>query len=388
MYDIIVIGAGPSGLTAAIEASRNLDLLILEEDKQVGIPRHCTGIVSEDAVKLIGYPAQKSIINSIKKAEIISQKEKITISFDKPVTYILNRVYFEELLLDEAIKRGAKIMFNERVKEIKISKDYLTVKTYKNEYKTKSVIYSIGFSKPILENLTKNQTIPAIQYEIEGETDTDSVKIIFSKESKGFFTWYAPTSKNTFLIGLANKIYPPRIMLDKVINKLGIKGKKIAIYSGKIIANNNFNEQVFFDKIVLVGDAANHTKPTTGGGLFYGILGAKIAGKFFSEYLITNEKNLLKKMRKLTKKLIENRLLNMSKFSRFFFSLPLDYYDLILKSIKETGVFNNINSIYQDYHDSIGSLIVSNKKFILNMFKNFLLNTLYENKNIYSFNDF
>ena len=47
MHDLIIIGGGPSGLSSAIEASNyNIDILIIEEDKKVGIPRHCTGIIS------------------------------------------------------------------------------------------------------------------------------------------------------------------------------------------------------------------------------------------------------------------------------------------------------------------------------------------------------
>jgi flavin-dependent dehydrogenase len=95
MHDLIIVGGGPSGLSSAIEASDNIDILIIEEDKRVGIPRHCTGIVSYEALKLIGEPALKSVKNKIRKAEFVSPsgiKVNITLSHHK--VFVLERVSF------------------------------------------------------------------------------------------------------------------------------------------------------------------------------------------------------------------------------------------------------------------------------------------------------
>jgi len=227
MHDLIIVGGGPSGLSSAIEASdNNIDILIIEEDKRVGIPRHCTGIVSYEALKLIGEPAFKSVKNKIKKAEFISPtgiKFNITLSHHK--VFVLERVLFEELLLEKALKKGVKVNLGERVKKISIEKEKVKVITNNKEYESKGIIYAAS-TKYKLIDVKVPKTIPAIQYEFEGEVeDQECVKIFLCKEAEGFFAWYAPSSNNTFLVGLANKYISPKLMLDKFISKKGLKEK-------------------------------------------------------------------------------------------------------------------------------------------------------------------
>ncbi|WP_243678402.1 NAD(P)-binding protein [Vulcanisaeta distributa] len=49
--DAVIIGAGPSGLYLARELSKVMNVTIFEEDKMLGIPPHCTGLVNLDSLK-------------------------------------------------------------------------------------------------------------------------------------------------------------------------------------------------------------------------------------------------------------------------------------------------------------------------------------------------
>ncbi|MDT7885788.1 MAG: NAD(P)/FAD-dependent oxidoreductase [Thermoproteota archaeon] len=373
MHDLIIVGGGPSGLSSAIEASdNNIDILIIEEDKRVGIPRHCTGIVSYEALKLIGEPAFKSVKNKIKKAEFISPtgiKFNITLSHHK--VFVLERVLFEELLLEKALKKGVKVNLGERVKKISIEKEKVKVITNNKEYESKGIIYAAS-TKYKLIDVKVPKTIPAIQYEFEGEVkDQECVKIFLCKEAEGFFAWYAPSSNNTFLVGLANKYISPKLMLDKFISKKGIKGKIFGIYSGKIIFDKPFDQTVF-NNVSLVGDAAGHVKPTTGGGLYYGILGAKITGKFFPKYVLKRNDYYKNIIEKFNSKYIANPLKNMYEFSRIFFSLPFNFYDKIFYAIKSSDALNKIQESYIDHHDSVIKNFLIDRKLIYNLSVGFI----------------
>lgn len=359
MLDFIIVGAGPSGLSSAIEiAKSDLEVLLIEEDKRVGLPRHCTGIISNEAAKLIGYPAFMSTINKVKKADIIYGDKKISLGFSEEVTCILERVKFEEYLLKEALNKGAEIKFGERVRRIRNEGSKVLVDTNNSSYEARALIYAAGSKPPIIQ-YESPYSIPAIQYEIEGDVeDEEKVEIIFTEEAKGFFAWKAPISKDAFLIGLANENYSPKIMLDKLIEKKKIKGKMNAIYSGRIVKSKAMAKN-YFKNIAFVGDSAGHVKPTTGGGLFYGILGSRITAILFSKYILTKDERYLKELEKLNNNLIAKRINRMKLFSDLFFKIDMKMLSYMLDSIAYSKSLKKMNSNIQDYHEKVISLFLS-----------------------------
>src|SRR5579875_715184 len=285
MLDFIIVGAGPSGLYSAIELAKNgNEVIVLEEDRKIGIPRHCTGIISNDAAKLIGNAAFGSIVNKVKRAVFKYDNKSFDLSFPSDVTLVLDRIRFEELLYEEASKLGCKIFTGKRVKKIDIQKDKVVVDAGDVHY-AKGLIYAAGSRPSLLPFMKTPESIPGMQYEIEGEVeDQEAVEIIFAKEAEGFFAWLAPTSSSSFLVGLANSKISPKLALDKFIEKRRIKGKISAVYSGRIVIGGALKENVF-SRVAFIGDSAGHVKPTTGGGLFFGTLGSKIIGSLFPSYL-------------------------------------------------------------------------------------------------------
>lgn len=108
MYDVIIVGAGPAGLTAAIYARRsNKKVLVLEA---------------------LNYGGQ--IINTLDIENY-------------PVEAHISGYDFASKLYEQSKSLGAEIIF-ERVIEIKNNVDYKEVITSKNIYKTKTIILATG----------------------------------------------------------------------------------------------------------------------------------------------------------------------------------------------------------------------------------------------------
>ncbi len=65
LYDAIVGGGSVSGLLAAREmSSRGLNVLVLEEDHEIGTPELCGGVVSKKALEcLVIIPRLKKLDN-------------------------------------------------------------------------------------------------------------------------------------------------------------------------------------------------------------------------------------------------------------------------------------------------------------------------------------
>lgn len=381
MYDAIVIGAGPSGLSISKDLLENgLDVLILEEHSEVGIPRHCTGVVSSSLIKLVGPSAEKSIINKIKSAKFISSNGSFfKISFDKSETFILDRVFFEQLLLEEVIGKGGTVLFNKRVKRISFHDSNLEVATNDHVYHSRFVICACGAYTSLLDSFGYNSpnSFPSIQYEIEGEVnEEEEVELVFTKEAKGFFLWKAPTSENSFLIGLGIKEGNPKKNLDAYIQKNKIFGKIKAVYSGRIIFDQPVKNPIFKDKIIAIGDLAGHSKPTTGGGLFYGILGSKIAGQFISTYLKGYDRQSLQKLVSMQERYINEELRKTYSYAKFFYNFPYHFYDILFKGLNKVSLSSYITPEDQDHHIKVITDLIANPRLLLKICSSLLLDTI------------
>ena len=69
-YDVVVVGAGPVGSTAARHAALNgAKVLLLEEHASIGSPVGCTGLLSTRAVAECGLkPSDEFVFNSVRGA--------------------------------------------------------------------------------------------------------------------------------------------------------------------------------------------------------------------------------------------------------------------------------------------------------------------------------
>lgn len=82
MYDVVVIGAGPGGGSAALHAARaGLSTLILEADPEIGTPVHCGECLSELAVQNLGLTLPDHVkALDVKGIRVISPTEPISCS--------------------------------------------------------------------------------------------------------------------------------------------------------------------------------------------------------------------------------------------------------------------------------------------------------------------
>ncbi len=112
MYDTIIVGAGPAGLTAGIFAtSRKLSTLVLDAK------------VAGGQLKFL-YPTK--------------------VIHDYPSHHHIEARKLAELLVDHARESGCDIHENEEVKILKRTEEGLSITTDKGEYESKTVILALG----------------------------------------------------------------------------------------------------------------------------------------------------------------------------------------------------------------------------------------------------
>jgi len=293
--DILVIGAGPAGLITAREASRKGAMVtVWEEHTEIGRPCHCAGLLSLKGLESIGVTGHRSFVqNKVKGARFFSPSGlSFTVERDKVVACAVDRRSFDLFLGQQAIEAGAQIRLNSRVQAIEHINASVIVYGDKESTETKIVVDAEGVSSSVvkalgLKPLDQSGLLPGFQSDLKGvEVDPDYVEIHTGERiAPGFFAWVIPLSEDSARVGLACKEADTRERLERFVrDRFEDKSNPewASIRSGRIVTCGPI-EKTYNNSLLVVGDAAGQTKPTTGGGVILGGVCASIAGEVAAE---------------------------------------------------------------------------------------------------------
>jgi digeranylgeranylglycerophospholipid reductase len=298
--DIIVVGAGPAGSFSALQAAKlGARVTLYEEHGEIGVPSHCTGHVSLAGINRLKLDLPEGIFeNRIRAATFYSPSGyPFSIRFSSPVTCVINRRLFDQYLAQKAAEKGVELVHNARVDSLLIKKGSIrgvAVRRKRNAERVASrvVVDAEGVSSSLLKqagvpSLDRHMTVNGVQAEVDRVDGIDSNTVeVFSGSAyaPGFFAWIVPKSDGTAKIGLGTARGNQRDLLRHFIRHHPVASQRIRqsrvtslvyhpIPLGGPIA------RAFYNGLLIVGDAASHVKPTTGGGIVMGLTCARIAGK-------------------------------------------------------------------------------------------------------------
>jgi len=317
MYDVVVVGAGPAGSTAAKFCSeKGIKTLLIDKDKFPrdkpcggGLPAHVLkrfkNIVSEDMIESYSYGG--TTYSS-------SLRYKIEAKSDEPVTAMVIRKKFDHEMVKVAIKHGADFKCEAKVVDIEILNDKATViLDDESRIDTKIIVgadgvWSIVAKKTGLKQ--KNNPIGLCVVE-EYEVEEKIMDKFFGKSREGYlnskfqniagYGWVFPKKKHLNIglgeieynsknkkkkTNLAN-IYKDYVsmlkemkLIPEIIKVSKIKGGALPVFPLK---------KTYSDRILLVGDAAGFINPITGEGIYYAMVSGQIAAETIQKALAEND---------------------------------------------------------------------------------------------------
>ncbi len=298
--DAVVVGGGPCGSFAAWRlARRGVDVSVFEEHKEIGLPSHCAGHVSVNGLERLGLRLPHKIIeNEIYGAVFYSPSGlKFRIQRSSPVTRVLNRELFDKHLATLAEKAGAQYFTGSRVKSL-LSKAKLVTGVSVGRMgagetvASNLVIDAEGCSSRLLkeagfQTLDRSMVVNAIQVEVDKIDDVDKnmVEVYLGQEyAPSFFAWIIPKNDGSAKVGLATRIGNARDYLERFMHKHRVASRKlrrskITGLSMHPISLGGALPKTYGNGLLVVGDAASQVKSTTGGGIIFGLLCARIAGE-------------------------------------------------------------------------------------------------------------
>lgn len=292
MHDVIVVGGGPVGcFSASLLAKKGFDTLILERNPAVGHQVICTGLIGVEAFHRFHLP-RRSVINQIQDVTFISPSGiRFTYRPESPKALLADRRQFDRDIADRALSHGARLECNSLVRDISIREDSLNIEVESrgktHDLRARVVVVACGFNPKLMEKLGLDGPRECLQG-AEAVLDVDGVKgteVYVGRDiAPESFAWVVPMSSEKARIGMTTRENVD-LFLRAFLNNPMIRDR-IKSHNPKInvdVIPIRPIKKSFTRRVLVVGEAAGQVKSTTCGGIYYGLISAKLAAETIEE---------------------------------------------------------------------------------------------------------
>ncbi len=349
LHDVIVIGGGPVGSYVAYKlAGMGHGVVVLEQHKQPGEQVCCTGIISQKCITSFAID-ENVILRQTNSAKLFSPSGRlIRLWREQTQACIVDRAALDVAMVGRAQGKGAKYLSNSLVRNLQVGDDRVRVETIRQgerlNLEARAAVIAAGFGSTLIERLGLGRVgdfVMGAQAEVE-TIGIDEMEVYFGREiAPGFFAWLVPTLPPRALVGLLSR-HSPELYLRRLMSSLQAQGKiawdKAELCYGGISLKPL--ARTYGERLLVVGDTAGQVKPTTGGGIYYGLLCADIAADTLHQALKGDNlsaKTLANYERGWRKEL--GRELEIGYYARKFYERLSDkQVDRIFNIIKSHGI--------------------------------------------------
>ena len=284
--DVIIVGAGPSGSRLAFRLARlGYAVLVLDRKAAAGEDICCTGIVSQQCVDDFGID-DGIILRRASSAKFVGPSGKyLRFSHDSRVACILDRPALDRALAGQTRTAGAEYAFATEVTAVEPGADGVRVRAScpgeEVIFDAQAVVLANGFGSPLPRRLgmgTIKDVVIGAQARVT-ISGVDEVEVYFDRSlAPGGFAWLVPHDESSGLAGLITH-YRPEQHLENLLSRLQSQGKVVSteVERGYAAVPRGSLPLTFTGRVLVLGEAAGQVKPTTGGGIYYGLLCADIA---------------------------------------------------------------------------------------------------------------
>jgi len=299
--DILVVGAGPGGSSAArAAAAEGLEVLVAERRDTIGVPVQCAEFIPALLLREIDG-ARDFVVQSVSGMETILPDG--TIKMMRSPGLMIRRDFFDQCLARTAREAGARFLASTRVLRMEEGEVVVRSKGKAGEDRVAARVI-IGADGPHSTvgrwiGSENRNLIPAVQWRVPLTSPMECTEVHFLEELYGGYGWLFPVGLEAN-VGLGRKRgngHGEGIgkVLKRFVSRLAEEGKveprPIGTTAGWIPAEPV--RKVTRGNVLLVGDAAGHTHPITGAGVSQAVIGGRMAGKWAARAVEAGDLSLL-----------------------------------------------------------------------------------------------
>jgi len=285
-YDVVVVGAGPAGASAARTAAEyGASVLLIDARNNPGSPVQCAEYVPVTVKKYVPL-VPGAVIQRI-DSMLTFINDRLASSLAGP-GYMLNRSVFDASLVDMAREAGAD--FSPGTTAVTRTQEGIMVNSHDKgirEIKSQVIVGADGPRSTVGRwmNSENKHFMMGLQYRLPLCRRQSSTDIYFKPEYEGGYAWVFP--KGDFAnVGVGvnasgkNKL---TLLITDFVGSLVARGiladhRPVAKTGGLIPVGGPLKVSQL-ENMLLAGDAAGHTHPVTGGGIMNAMVSGEMAGE-------------------------------------------------------------------------------------------------------------
>ncbi len=370
-YDIIIVGAGPAGLSAAWSAAKNgVSVAVLEREEAIAQSIRTSGVTWITDAKSFGIPSD--YYNPIRNYSFHSPNNHVTIHGTEYQAAVLDVRRTYQFLAYQAASVGADIFVRTNVTSpiIDERRKLVGVKatSLKDEliFRSKIVIDASGFYSVIGKSLGTVSQWKRFGVGAEYEAYVENVDqetwslMVGQQYSPAGYAWIFPLGKNKARIGVGvgkpeSQADPMQQLLELVTKKPGPIGQlgkitPIEFHYG-LIPNEGLTNTTIDDNLMLVGDAAGQANPLVLEGIRYAIEFGRKAGQIGAQAIIKGNttKESLKPYEDMCKKTIGSKIKAAIKIQSRWLNLTDEEWDREIEIISELSSEEFLDFVRADF---------------------------------------
>ncbi len=318
-YDVVVVGCGPAGATTArVAAERGLRVLLVDKKQELGAPIQCSGAVSAHALRDAGVTPDNEFVASAIYGFAIYDAQGCVTTVDyrafkpdennhTPLGYVVDRRRFDRYLATQAERAGADVWLKTEAlghtpqgngnTDVRLKRfgQAVTVRA-RVVVGADGVQSQVGKWANLPTHIKLGELASCLQLIVDRVETNGLLEIITGHEwAPGGYAWVFPKGHGYAEVGLG----VIRTMTDKdarwhlehfmrhsfLADRL--KDCRVLEVQGGGVPLTAPLKRQYADYTILVGDAARHVNPITGGGIHTALRGGMIAGAFLSDFVAT-----------------------------------------------------------------------------------------------------